>query len=100
TDGLPTVVPALRSLGQTMHFTGTFPLDGLGDVPRDVLGYGDGAVVVLEGELGVTLAGSAAFDPATTGWSISATLPRIPAPDIEYPFLLELDPSARFTLTI
>ena len=99
-DGLPTVVPALQTLGSTVNVAGAFPLDGLGDVPQDVLGYDDGAAVVLEGGLDVTLDGLAQFDPTSSGWRLSATLPGLEAPSVELPFLFEPDPSARLTLTI
>lgn len=99
---LPTpTVPALTTLDQTVHVTASAGLDALGEVPRDVLSYGAGAKVVLEGTLGVGLDAQSTFDPRVTDWSLGATLPRVSAdlPDL-LPDFLDADPSARWSINI
>jgi hypothetical protein len=99
-DGLALRVPALLNLDNNVYLSATLPLDILGDIPRDVLGYQQGASVIVEGSLGVTVNGSAQFSPTTAGWSLSGILPRVSVHSFSFPYFLNLPDSARFSLKI
>lgn len=80
-EGNPKELPATLDFESGLNFQGGLKLDGLGTTVKDALGFEDGAVVELSGNVGIELAGlSGGATSGFTGFSLAAQFPTLDPP--------------------
>lgn len=94
-----TTLPAKVNYLGHVTMIGALELDQFGDEVQAILGYGDGAEVVITGSLGITFADFQSGVDLTGDWALTALLPPTQLPQVARD-LLQIDTAVSWTFGI